>query len=49
MKTTEYNTQQKIIKNIQLREKQLKKTMAKMEKELEKPAINAVFQRLKNK
>ncbi|EHL8417771.1 hypothetical protein LH216_001855 [Campylobacter jejuni] len=50
MKTTEYNTQQKNNKEyLAEREAVKKKTMAKMEKELEKPAINAVFQRLKNK
>ncbi|EHL8768764.1 hypothetical protein KE677_001667, partial [Campylobacter jejuni] len=49
MKTTEYNTQQKNNKEYLAEREAVKKTMAKMEKELEKPAINAVFQRLKNK
>lgn len=44
MKTTEYNTQQKNNKEYLAEREAVKKTMAKMEKELE-----TVFQRLKNK
>ncbi|ELK6816349.1 hypothetical protein ACRZ1S_001588 [Campylobacter jejuni] len=49
MKTTEYNTQQKNNKEYLAEREAVKKNYGKNGKELEKPAINAVFQRLKNK
>lgn len=49
MQITNKNTNAKNNKEYLAEREAVKKTMAKMEKELDKPAIKAVFKRLKDK